>query len=544
MAGGAGPPRLRSISSSGRAEASPLTCSPKALVAALVVLALWGGCAKTGFLSLTEPVAPEPTEAPADSLRAVRAQSHAALFGDTLVGFRAGSGDSALRFLGRLRDGYVADTLNVFVLGDNRPGYESRKLKPQLTAIESMASWNPLRWLHGLVSIPILLVRGTFPNLVMWRDLPSIIRNRPKWGREEEVVQAMLATIDSLKSRNQMVSAIINTGDLVRDGRIPEHWQRFLAIVLPLAKQVSYFPIAGNHERTDTPEGVHNWHTATGLPVSGERLYYCFDSADGWVRFVALDSNPMTDTRNMWSREVEVKYSEEQFTWLTSVLKDHWGPALVFLHHPPFSLGFHRSEWQADDMLQQRRAQLVRVLRESGLSVIAAGHEHAYERALLSCGDAVLIYLVAGGGGSPLHEDVASGPKAGEMFAAYDLDDCEFKPENVLSSQTFHFIHLRFWYGGGDFHTYAVDDQGKTQLIDNVEINLQRYGVPEIDQFKVPIPPKEEDVTQPPPTEESAGDTQKKKDIVAKSDSISASERILSQPPPAAAGEKKGAKSP
>jgi hypothetical protein len=34
-----------------------------------------------------------------------------------------GHGDLALRFLGRLRDGFTADTLNIILLGDNRPGF-------------------------------------------------------------------------------------------------------------------------------------------------------------------------------------------------------------------------------------------------------------------------------------------------------------------------------------------------------------------------------------------------------------------------------------
>jgi len=499
-------------------------------IAALVALAGLGfGCSKRGLLTFAEPVSPEPTETLADSARAVRAQTHAALFGDTLVGFKPGSADSTRRFLGRLRDGYVADTLNVFILGDNRPGYKSKRLKPQAEAIKSMVSWNPIKWLHGLVSIPILLVRGTIPDLVLWRDIPALMKREPKFGREEAVVKAMMSHMDSLKSRNQMLAAIINTGDLVQDGRYPKQWERFLKIVRPLATQAPYFPIAGNHERIDSPEGLHNWHVATGLPVAGHRLYYSFDSADGWVHFVALDSNPMTDVKNYWTREVEVEYSKEQIDWLASTLKNRWGPSVVFLHHPPFSVGFHRREWQTDAMLQQRRADLVKILREAELSVVATGHEHAYERALLSCGDAVIVFLVAGGAGSPLHDDVVTDARAGAMYAQYQVEDCEFKPENVFASLSFHFIHMRFWYGGGQVHTYAVDAEGKTQLIDEVEINCQRFGVPKIDQFKIPIPP-ETGPTQMPPAEETKNQNGKK-DMAGKPDSTATSRPLLEKVP-------------
>jgi hypothetical protein len=43
--------------------------------------------------------------------------------------------------------------------------------------------------------------------------------------------------------------------------------------------------------------------------------------------------------------------------------------------------------------------------------------------------------------------------------------------------------------GGGDLHTYAVDSRAQSTLIDEVNIDLKRYGTPKIDQHKVPLPP-------------------------------------------------------
>ncbi|MEO6463756.1 MAG: hypothetical protein ABIP29_11835, partial [Candidatus Eisenbacteria bacterium] len=241
------------------------------------------------------------------------------------------------------------------------------------------------------------------------------------------------------------------------------------------------------------------------LPIKGNLLHYCFDSADGWVRFIALDSNPMTDPKHYWSREDEVAATNEQINWMVARLKEHTGPAMVFLHHPPFCLGFHREEWESDSLLSARRATMVAALREAGLAVMVAGHEHAYERAVLSCGDAVLVCIVSGGAGSPLHV-VATGDKAGEMFASYDVHNCEFKAENVFSSMVFNYSVVRFWFGGGDLRTYAVDAKGGDQLIDELQIDLKRFGVPEIDQQKIPIP-QMVGPSQPAPPEEqtSAG---------------------------------------
>jgi len=295
-------------------------------------------------------------------------------------------------------------------------------------------------------------------------------------------------------------------------------------IAQPLTARVPYFPVAGNHERSDTELGVENWRTATGLPVGGDRLYYCFDSADGWVRFIALDTNPIVDPGNKWTRAVQVKYSDEQFTWLVDRVKEHNGPVLVMMHHPPFSAGFHRDEWQRDPVLRERRARMVRALHESGISILASGHEHAYQRALMTWPDAVLITIMSGGGGAPLHA-VPQTSVAGPMFADYKVAGGVIKSENVVTARVFNFVLMRLWFGGGEFFTYAVDQNSKMTEIDKVQIDLKRYGIPKIDQKKMPLPP------QTGPSEPVAHEDMKPS-TAAKQDSVSASKRILSKPPP------------
>lgn len=452
----------------------------------MAVLIFAVGCAKSGYLRPGETLVPAPMKTLAEAEPAGHEDRARGPFADSLIGFKSGTVDSSTRYLGRLNDGFVADTLNVIIMGDNRPGWRSSKLRPQVKAIEGMASLNPWHWLHGLIAVPVLLVRGTVPDLCLWRDIPDFIRGTPQDGREEEVNQSILVTIDSLATKGQNVAAVINSGDLVKDGRQPRQWERFLDITRPLYSRVPYMPIPGNHERTESPEGLANWHTATGLPIWGDRLRYWFDSADRWVRFIALDSNPLTDPLDYWPRDVETSYAEEQIMWLRDRLKEHAGPAIVLMHHPPFSVAFHRTEWQSDDMLRQRRADLVRILRESKFAVIVSGHEHAYERALLTCGDAVIIILVSGGAGAPLY-DIPNATQSAALFSSYDVEGCEFKSENALVSQSYHYVHMRLWYGGGEFFTYAVDKAGERHLIDHVEIDLELYGRPKIDQDKMPI---------------------------------------------------------
>jgi len=170
---------------------------------------------------------------------------------------------------------------------------------------------------------------------------------------------------------------------------------------------------------------------------------------------------------------------------------------------------------------------MVKALYEAKIGIMAAGHEHAYERVIFTWPDAALIYIVAGGAGSPLH-DIPSQSQSAVLFSQYKVAGATVKPENVYSGEIFHFIHLRLWFGGGDFYTYSVEKGAKVKLVDYVQVDLERYGIPEVDQKKMPLPAKVLPGIPPPP-EETSGT---KEDITAKSDSVSASKRIQAQPPP------------
>jgi hypothetical protein len=196
------------------------------------------------------------------------------------------------------------------------------------------------------------------------------------------------------------------------------------------------------------------------------------------------------------------------------------------MHNPPFSVSAHRMEWQRDSVLIERRARMVRALREAGISLLVTGHEHSYQRALLTWPDAVLITIASGGAGAPLHK-IPPPAESARLFSEYKVAGSIVKPENVFTSQVFNFTHLRLWFGGGAFYTYAVDENSKATLIDKVDIDLNRYGVPKIDQRKVPLPPSKGPTEGPHPI---AG--MPNTPAGANVDSTSASKRLLSKPPP------------
>jgi hypothetical protein len=252
------------------------------------------------------------------------------------------------------------------------------------------------------------------------------------------------------------------------------------------------------------------------------------------VRFIALDSNPIVNSGSHWTREVQIKYSEEEVAWLVERVKEHLGPVLVMMHHPPFSAGTHRLEWQRDALLIERRELMVKALHEAGIAIVVSGHEHSYQRALLTWPDAVLIALVSGGAGSPLHQ-IPPPAESARLFSQYKVAGAIVKPENVFTAQVFNFTLMRLWFGGGEFYTYAVDQDSKTTLIDKVEIDLNRYGTPEIDQDKRVIPPTTGPKGTPEPVAGPPGTP-----VVATTDSTTASERLLSEPPPSGEPELKG----
>jgi hypothetical protein len=131
---------------------------------------------------------------------------------------------------------------------------------------------------------------------------------------------------------------------------------------------------------------------------------------------------------------------------------------------------------------------MVNALREAGLAVLATSHEHNYQRgAPDDRGRRARVHRL-GRGGQPLPPD-RDGAEAGRIFSLYQVPGGVFKPENVVTAVVFNYVHMRLWYGGGEFFTYAVDKYGKDQLIDHVQIDLKRFGTPEIDQNKMPIPP-------------------------------------------------------
>lgn len=139
------------------------------------------------------------------------------------------------------------------------------------------------------------------------------------------------------------------------------------------ASENRFFPSLGNHDwRTADLEPYLEYFT---LP--GNERYYTFTW--GPVDFFALDSDPHEPDG--------VDADSVQAQWLKAALARSTAPwKVVYMHHPPYSSGWHGSErgmrWP---------------MHAWGADVVMSGHDHHYERLAVDDG----IFIVNGLGGNP-----------------------------------------------------------------------------------------------------------------------------------------------
>jgi hypothetical protein len=334
-----------------------------------------------------------------------------------------------------------------------------------------MVSLNPLDWARGLLHLPALVVFAFVPDLKLVRDIPGRVLHRPTYGKEREVLAAATRLDEELRRRGRRAAFLLNCGDIVEDGRRPDQWRRFLGLAGTFASRVPYLPLPGNHDHTEDPRGRENWLVATGLPRWPDPLCYSFDSADGALRVLVLDSNPMIESENDYEDGRADSLAERQLDWLEERLAAHEGPSIVALHTPPYTAGRHAEKWQENERIRARRERLVETVRRSRTFLVIAGDEHSYQRAVLADGRDERLFVVSGGAGSPLH-DLPNPTLAAERFAAYGGDAIHFPKDKVRAHHTFHFVHLRVWPGGAELLAHEVHGEGETSPIDRARITL------------------------------------------------------------------------
>jgi hypothetical protein len=290
------------------------------------------------------------------------------------------------------------DSTVVIVYGDNRPGYMVMSRSVGASVVRaSMLSNRPSEWLRGLIHVPIAVLQLVFPTLDGIRDLWARHgSHRFTGGNEIGVLRALVAERD--------VDLVVNTGDLVEDGRRGGQWSDFAKRHESLRASTPFHAIPGNHERTWHPLGQANWDTVIGSPAGPSRTWHHVDV--GPARFVLMDTSPLTDPREQFDDAAEQTLSEAQLAWADSILAEPFPYKFVALHYPLVTSGHHADDWRPDDVrTPSRRGRMLEMFDRHGVTAVFAGHEHLYERTWIGSRDGRrgFWHITTGGGGSPLY---------------------------------------------------------------------------------------------------------------------------------------------
>ena len=171
---------------------------------------------------------------------------------------------------------------------------------------------------------------------------------------------------------------VLQSGDLVADGRSKAQWAQFDQITQPLRDaHIAYYPARGNHD-----VGPYYPNHVTEPFDSGDKvdkLYYAFTRHGS--RFIAIDSMEDYDP------------SSRQYAWLVGELARAQKTAVntfVMFHEGPFSIGPHGPTPEAQQYLHP-------LFVKYKVRAAFCGHDHLYYRTVR---DGV-TYIVTGGGGAP-----------------------------------------------------------------------------------------------------------------------------------------------
>lgn len=202
--------------------------------------------------------------------------------------------------------------------------------------------------------------------------------------------------------------AIVLTGDII------DRSARGYAHALPLLRQapVPLWPMPGNHDdAVGFRIAFEGW-----ADFAPDHLSYTAPIAD--LQLVALDSTLRDGSPGLDSARLD---------WLAGVLGNSRAPALLALHHPPFTTGAPH----LDDPGFQNADALVKLIERSAVCRIIAGHSHrAMQTIWAGCLSSTAPAI---GHGLSLSLSRAEGHKPVQMPPSFDLH--AIGPKGCVSHQ-------------------------------------------------------------------------------------------------------------
>lgn len=181
---------------------------------------------------------------------------------------------------------------------------------------------------------------------------------------------------------DEPVDLLLNTGDLVADGRIGSQWEGFFDIEDKLLRDHCLFAAIGNHELVQENGGAFLRYFGTSEEQQKHVFYNTFRW--GFMRVFVLNGEGsfLGEDRAWLERELQKADTEPNLAW-----------RVVLVHAGPFSSGLH------GDNEKMHGADIPKLLRDHHVDFVLAGHDHIYER---GASDGIR-YIVTGGSGAPLY---------------------------------------------------------------------------------------------------------------------------------------------
>ena len=187
----------------------------------------------------------------------------------------------------------------------------------------------------------------------------------------------------------QGVDLVINSGDLVHEGKNAGEWADFLETTAPWMGEIAIVPALGNHDDDEVDGDGALYNQIFALPrnaATGTEDFYSFDY--GNVHFVCLSTHSYDiATQTAWL-EQDLEASDRMWK-------------VVFFHVPVYSSGSHGSNEDGESW------PYVPIFDAHHVDLVINGHDHIYERYNPMAGhqevasyDEGTCYIVSGGGGA------------------------------------------------------------------------------------------------------------------------------------------------
>ena len=276
----------------------------------------------------------------------------------------------------------------------------------------------------------------TFPNKITPFNFVVIGDSRNRHDVHSKIIKKIM---------EKNPKFIINSGDLVANGRSIKDWEAFFRVNKEFMKSTPYYPVLGNHEK-DSPY----YYDFFDLP-NNER-YYHFTVGD--ALFIILDSEGLQidkpsfineeNSDKFWN-DAFSEYFTDQKKWLDKILdlNKEAGFIFIFQHKPLYSVKKSRVEESKKtrkfwgDIFERHRVQ-----------VFINGHDHHYHHAI----DNNVHFITAAGAGAPL----------------YNID--ALQPETVNSKKIEHFVNIEVNKDNAILH--IIDIHGNE--FDTIEIKRRK----------------------------------------------------------------------